>query len=270
MKISVLTVLYNQGIDSAGCLRAALASDEVGEVVACDNSTVPNDNAARARELGVTYVDMGGNRGLPAAYNAGVSRCHGDVACIFDDDTAVGEEYFRCVRTLCDADTGWDIALPLVMAGEEVLSPCEFDGYRAKAFASPEDITESDRLSGINSGMAVRRSVYEKVHYDEALFLDLVDHRFVAQAREAGFSVVYLDGPVLRQDFSLDTDSAESAARRLSIFEHDARAFYAGGGAMRRLYCLAMLLHRKAKLSRKYGSTRFFREPAFVPEGGNE
>lgn len=256
MKMSVLTVLYNQSLDEVSCIEAAMGSDAVCQVIACDNSTETNDNSKIAQKLGVDFVDMGGNKGLPAAYNAGVARCTGEVVCIFDDDTVVGQSYFQAISDLWDSDDRWDIALPLVIAGDQILSPCKFDGYRARSFSNPEQIRDGAKLSGINSGMAVKRRVYDVVCYDEGLFLDLVDHQFISSARNAGFNVTYLEGPVLRQDFSLATDSANAAARRFSIFERDAKHFYSGT-LTKSLYCAVMLKLRRRKLRRKYGAVAF-------------
>jgi GT2 family glycosyltransferase len=260
MSISVLVVLYNQLLRDIRCLGAALESGHVSQVVVCDNSTDANDNAAQAADFGVIYLPMGDNRGLSAAYNAGAAACTGDVVCVFDDDTAVGGDYFEAVASLYKSGREWDVALSLVMSGADVLSPCEFDGYRAHPFTSPLEVRESDRLSGINSGMTVKRSTFSRVRYDERLFLDLVDHRFIQDARAAGLKVVYLRGPVLRQDFSLDTDSASQAASRLQIFERDARAFYSTSPT-KRAYCELMLARRKAKLCKRYGADAFQGKP---------
>ena len=256
MSISVLVVVYNQSLDDIACLDAALAAPQVSQVVVCDNSTIANDNEARAAERGVTYVSMGGNKGLPVAYNAGVDRCCGDVVCVFDDDTTVGADYFEAVEALWESDGAWDIALPLVMAGEDVLSPSTFDGLRSRPFSDAGEIADARDISGINSGMAVRREAYSKVRYCEDLFLDLVDHRFLQDAKERGLRIVYLEGPVLCQSYSLESDDADAALARLRIFSRDARAFYSGSLA-RVVYCRAMLLARRAKLAVRYRSPRF-------------
>lgn len=256
MSISVLVVVYNQSLDDIVCLGAALAAPQVSQVVVCDNSTIANDNEVRAAERGVTYVSMGGNAGLSVAYNKGVERCDGDVVCVFDDDTAVGADYFEAVAALEESPEAWDIALPLVMAGEDVLSPSTFDGLWSRPFLDAGEIAGARDISGINSGMVVRREAYSKARYCEDLFLDLVDHRFLQDAKESGLRIVYLEGPVLRQSYSLESDDADAALARLRIFSRDARAFYSGSLA-RVVYCRAMLLARRVKLAVRYRSPRF-------------
>lgn len=268
MSLSVLVVVYNQTVDEILCLEPALSAPSVGQVVVCDNSTCDNDNAERAERLGITYLDMHGNAGLSKAYNAGVTKCTGDVICIFDDDTTVQQDYFDAVASLWNSSIAWDIALPLVMDGTEILSPCLFNGFRSRAFSSLTQIKDSLRMSGINSGMAIKRSLFSRVAYDESLFLDLVDHRFIEDARNAGASIAFLDGPVLHQEYSLRSDSYDAAINRFGIFEKDAKTFYSDT-ALRRLYCSLMLAQRRLKLVSRYGIVRQ-RKGESVSEGGTQ
>lgn len=252
IKTSVIVVAYNCAIDEIPCLKSTLASPSVGQVIVCDNSTEQNCNAERAEELGITYLPMEGNVGLPKAYNAGVEECGEEILCIFDDDTRVGTDYFDAVAELSNSSRKWDIALPLVMDGSDILSPCIFKGYRARPFLNSAQIKSSDNLSGINSGMVIKREVFSTIQYDERLFLDFVDHRFLQDARNLGMSIVYLDGPVLQQDYALSSDSPDTASRRLCIFEKDAKVFYEDS-MPRRLYCNAMLIYRHIKFRERYG-----------------
>lgn len=257
MDISVLVVLYNKAIRDISCLPFAQASPLVSQIVVCDNSTAPNSNAAQARELGIDYVDMGCNRGISVAYNAGVRRCTAGIVCIFDDDTLVGNDYFGAVAAFLEGPGAPDIALPLVMAGKLIMSPCRLRTWCAIEFHDVGKISRTKGLGGINSGMAIRRPVFEKVSYDESLFLDHVDHKFIRDARAAGFRIAYLEGPVLEQNFSLTTDSASGAAVRLKIFIRDIRTYYAETFTMR-FYGRLLLLARLARLTHKYHTLTFF------------
>ena len=257
MKISVLIVACNEAIDNIALLQLALRALQVGQVVICDNSECDYGNAKRAETLNVTYVAMNGNQGLPKAYNAGVAHCTGDVVCIFDDDTAVDASYFEAVeKAYCSADD-WSIALPIVKAGDEILSPCHFDGYRARPI-DPSHIGRLSDLSGINSGMAVKRELYAHMQYDQDLFLDLVDHRFILDARATGAKVIILSDTVLHQQYSLQTDSKDAALNRFRIFSRDAVCFYSTS-LRHRIYCRTMLALRALKLSAKYHDARFLR-----------
>lgn len=261
--VSLIVVVYNQAIGSVPAIQKAIRSNLVAEIIVCDNSTFENDNAALSEELGICYIDMEGNKGLASAYRAGVERCHGDVICLFDDDTEVEEDYFISVRSLDTSSKAWDVALPLVMSGDAVLSPCLFNGYRAHQFADIYCVEDCPELSGINSGMAIKRSLFNDVQHDTSLFLDLIDHQFISDVKGACGRVVYLRGPVLNQSYSLKTDKADSALSRLLIFERDARYFYKEPFS-RRLYCEVMLMGRKIKLCLKYRSPRFLKPKRYV------
>ncbi len=258
MRISLLTVLYNSSLMDVACLAPAKASGLVDEIVVCDNSIRENNNAVIASSVGAIYVPMGGNVGLSRAYNAGIERCTGDVVCVFDDDTKVERDYFEAVRNLWNSDCVWDVALPLVMARDSVLSPSDFDGYRSRPYADALEVRGDAYMGGINSGMAVKRETYRRIRYDERLFLELIDFRFLQDVRNAGLRVVYLQGPVLYQDYSQQTDDAERSLSRLRIWEEDSRVFY-GSTAAKRLYRFAALLKRKATLSLRFKTLRFFK-----------
>ena len=256
MNISALIVVYNESIGDIACLEELIKSEIVGQIVICDNSTVENDNERMAADLGIVYLPMGGNKGLSVAYNAGVAVCTGDAVCIFDDDTQIVPGYFGELAHAWASERNWDLAVSLVFAGDEVISPVYFNGYRAKPVTEIRGNIESKSLTGINSGMVVKRRVFDSIRYDEKLFLDLVDHRFCQDALEAGFDISFFPNMILRQNYSYATDSAKQAANRFSVFRKDAKMFY-GGDFAHRAYCAAMLAYRKAKLVKKYGMDFF-------------
>lgn len=253
---SLIVVVYNQTVDDVPVIKAALNAFVRPEIIVCDNSTHEYGNRAICETLGVCYVDMAGNKGLPAAYRVGIERCHGDLVCLFDDDTEVDQDYFTALDGLDVSSPDWDVDLPLVMSGDSVLSPCTFDGFRAHSFPDINSVSDCSELSGINSGMIVKRSVFEAVSYDLDLFLDLVDHKFIDDVKKAGMKVVYLRGPLLKQSYSLASDNVDKALKRLAIFERDARHFY-DSSTLSRLYCIGMLAVRKAKLCLRYRTTCF-------------
>ncbi|WP_211279961.1 glycosyltransferase [Bifidobacterium eulemuris] len=248
-------MIYNEDIDNVSCLAAAIESQMVCDIVVCDNSTVPNDNAQKAAAIGVTYVSMHGNKGLSVAYNIGISYCGGDVICVFDDDTTVTSYYFEALETL-DTVKDWDIALPLVMAKGRILSPSEFNGFYSKSFSDVLEIKISERMSGINSGMVIKRKVFDSVRYDEHLFLDLIDHRFIQDARNQGYRIIFFPDMVLKQSYSFQSDSENQAYFRFQIFLKDAEYFYSTSFA-KRAYFIIWALSRRMKFCVKFKTLRF-------------
>ena len=149
---SLIVVVYNQTVNDVPVINAALNAFVRPEIIVCDNSTREYGNRAICETLGVCYVDMAGNKGLTAAYRAGIERCHGDLVCLFDDDTEVDQDYFTALDGLDVSSPDWDVYLPLVLSGDSVLSPCTFDGFRAHPFPDIDSVSDCSELSGINSG----------------------------------------------------------------------------------------------------------------------
>ena len=241
--ISVVIVLYNKSIRGICSLNSVLSSSYVGEVIVCDNSTVPNDNARAAERLGITYISMEGNKGLPFAYRKGVNSSSGEVICIFDDDTSVPSDYFDAVAAAFGVSESLGICLPPVVTRDLILSPCRFNGIRGIPFEKLSDIKECDDLSGINSGLAIRRSVFDVVDYDTNLFVDYVDHAFLRDAREAGIEISYLDCSALSQQFSFEISANDQVLKRMRLFISDSKTYYSDAPFVRAIAPLAVLCH---------------------------
>ena len=262
--ISVVVVLYNKSIRDICSLNSALSSSYVGEVIVCDNSTVPNDNARAAERLGITHISMEGNKGLPFAYRKGVNSSSGEIICIFDDDTSVPSDYFDAVAAAFGASESLGICLPLVVAGDLILSPCRFNGMRGIPFEKLSDIKECGDLSGINSGMAIRRSVFDVLDYDTDLFVDYVDHVLLRDAREAGIEISYLDCSALSQKFSFVSSANDQVLKRMRLFISDSKTFFSDVPFGRAIALLAVLCHgaslcrKRLRIWWKRTSSRFF------------
>lgn len=254
--LSVIVVLYNDVIDNIACLSEAKCSPYVKDIVICDNSTVPNKNAERAAALGLEYIAMEGNQGLPCAYKRGVEKSSGSVVCLFDDDSLVESRYFEAIANSFENDLDLDIALPLVISNNMVLSPCHFNGFRSKKFENIASIHICDDISGINSGMAIRKSVFDRVQHCQSLFLDFVDHRFILDAKKAELKISYIPIAILHQNYSLNSDSKNQAISRLRIFERDARVFFSDSFG-KSLYGTLVCVYRRLKLCLHYHSFKF-------------
>ncbi|MCH4184185.1 MAG: glycosyltransferase [Eggerthellaceae bacterium] len=251
MKVSALIVLYNKSINDIVCLDTVQSSNHVVQIVVCDNSECVEENRRIAKVKGIDYLSMEGNKGLSKAYNAGITCCKGDVICLFDDDSFVHPQYFDELDNLWSKKLDWDIALPLVMSGNSVLSPCYFNGFRSRTFDPKAVDAANDNINGINSGMAIKKYVYNIIQYNEKLFLDLVDHQFCIDAHNADFKIVFCESMKLGQNYSFDTNSLVQAKARMKVFEKDAKVFYSSS-LVKKAYCTFMLMFRKIKLYMKY------------------
>lgn len=228
MDIFPVIVIYNCNCgDSPSCM-ALLRQGRAPLIV--DNSTRDCGNAAFCREHGLTYLDMHGNAGISRAYNAALDtlRDKDGLVVWLDDDTELPEDYFTALTRAAAAQPAVQVFLPLVVSlgdQSDLLSPCLFGKYKMRRVSRPEELT-GQAISAINSGMAVRLSLYRRYRYDETLFLDYVDHDFMAMCRETGVPVRVLTDTTLHQNFSGDSKpTRQQAMTRFSIFEKDFRAF---------------------------------------------
>ena len=255
MNIEAILVAYNQTLDSSASY-SALRRARVG-ITVCDNSTVSetvNVNRKIAVSDGVNYISMDGNAGLTKAYNrafAELRKLPGDyIVCIFDDDTEIPEEYFTSLESALSDNDAW-VFLPTVTDGTsgKFISPCRIDGCRVsgadEVFSIPQD-----KLSGINSGLALRRSVTDKYLYDEKIFLDYADHAFLRTLRSDGVKFKVFSSPLI-QNFSRSTEITREASQiRFDIFRKDFSEFCSGGTLIDRLYCKAYLALRQFRINR--------------------
>jgi len=212
-------------------------------------------NRQPVERYGFTYIDMQGNQGLSKAYNRAIGQINleNGMLCLFDDDTNISSDYFDKVRSHASRSAA-DIFLPLVYDEQGLISPSIMKTYYCHHARSIEEIGEN--ISGINSGMAIRTAVFQRYRYDENLFLDFVDHAFIRDMRRQGRRIEVMEDVTLRQRFSANTNSKESALNRFAILKKDSRYFYRGG--LRAALCYSYVIaKRKARLCLQYRTLGF-------------
>ena len=228
MELFPVIVIYNKYCGNAPSC-ASLVSLGCRPMVV-DNSTADMGNEAFCRENGLQYISMGGNMGLPKAYNAAVDALRGRDGFVvwFDDDTPVTAEYLSALSAAAQGAGDTDIFVPLfasVQNPDTLISPCvRWEDRKAFQLRSVKDAAEAESaelLSAINSAMAVNLKVYNAINYNEEQFLDFVDHEFCLRAKAAGCTIRPL--PVkLCQDYSDDTRVPfKQAMHRCDIFSKD-------------------------------------------------
>ena len=107
-----------------------------------------------------------------------------------------------------------------------------------------------NELCGINSGMVIYLGIFRKYRYNEALFLDYVDHNFIRDMRKRHCKIHIVD-TCLYQSFSSNIYDEQKELARLKIFEKDIRAFYRKGFVSKAFFHYTMI-RRKMKLALKY------------------
>lgn len=229
-KIYAAVCVYNQSIEEAKtCIYLKnIVSDFDVSVIIIDNSTKSYGNYEQCRNYGWTYLPMGGNVGISKAYNRTLDylKEKKGVVVWLDDDTNITPQYFKELKDKLKSEDA-EIYVPVIIGQNgKVHSPNEVGFIKNKQLKNPFSEINLLKLNAINSCTAVRLIVYENYRYDEALFLDQVDHDFFADQRKLGKRFCKLNA-MIYHDFSVKgIMSLDETKTRYSIMIPDFLTFY--------------------------------------------
>lgn len=246
MDIYAVIVLYNKSYKDSVTFNCLLQEKGI-KIIACDNSTQDFGNAAAEKEFSnVTYINMGGNMGLSKAYNRAVElvRKKAGYICLFDDDTQLPGNYFSDMRRYME-QTQADVLLPMVYDKFGYMSPSSTNGVKVVRIADVKELTP-ENITGINSGMAIRISVFDDFKYDEGYFLDCIDHAFIREMKRRNKAIAVAESVELHQDFSgNDFFHFAASKKRFKIFYKDFWYFCVQDGRkMLKVYAVFNLIYR--------------------------
>lgn len=259
--IAALTVVYNTCCAESETCRSLLAqSRPPRRVLIFDNSTQDMGNRDFCRSQGWEYLGEGENLGLSKAYNRAIEHCRDmDWLCLLDDDTGLPADFFQTAEESMTALPDTDIWVPILTQNGRILSPWR-DGVRRsrRFFGSMEECLSAPAgdLLAFNSGMLARMKIYADYLYDERIFLDGVDYRFLSDMRARG-KLLGVIPAVCSQNFSGGERQEKSAAlARFRIYSKDFRTVYEG----QRLKYMSLVGRRALHLTLIYKDSRFLRE----------
>lgn len=248
IKFDIVAVVYNRFIASIPWIETINENKHIANIIICDNSDEQTYSIENRKYRNIIYIDMHGNRGLSIAYNTAIKLCTSPHVVILDDDTELPHDYVNRVANSIQRYKDADIILPIVKSNKVLMSPCKKGLYR---FSEVSNLNRMPRIvSAINSGMIIRTNLFRRIKYRESLFLDMIDHAFMDDARNLNASVVVDKTIVLRQNYSRETDSKSSAMRRYRITRSDERIYYSDS-LLGRIYCELHLLYLKLRLQVK-------------------
>ena len=177
-----VVVLYNKTINESQSIQALIKdTDHNIHLIVLDNSS--EDflciNYREAEKNSIEYYAMHDNIGLSKAYNYALNilkyKDEDSIVIWLDDDTPLSKEY---LDILCEAAEyiNRDVFIPIVLGQNGIIySPCEVGFLKGKYLTSPNQPINYEKISAINSCLAVRLRVYRHYRYDESLFMDCVD-----------------------------------------------------------------------------------------------
>lgn len=212
----VLVLIYNRPLSESPSFLSAMQSGLAVWVL--DNSDRAGLNEKLAARYGCRYLSMGGNVGLPRAYNRAFEALPAgtEQVVLLDDDTQVPEAFWKEVKR---KDLRAVRVPPVYSQQGLLLSPAEARGDLMRAVKTPAEITE---MTAINSGLVIPARFLDELRYDERLFLDYADHDLFRKIRRNRIPVKVMD-TALVQDFSAENRPSRA---RFGIFCRDTKVFY--------------------------------------------
>ena len=228
MDIYPIVIIYNNSCaESETCLSLIQQSAPLNTVVLFDNSDRDYGNRSFCEKQGWTYLGGEGNLGLSRAYNKAVAYLretkHRGFVCILDDDTELEQNFFRDLIAWIERSDR-KIIVPILRCGGRIVSPWQdnADGNN-RFFRSVEECMTMlpENVLAFNSCMTIDMDVFEKLSYDEDLFLDGVDYAFLLSARHQGIPLGVCPLVCLQSFSGMSAASREDELRRFRIYAKD-------------------------------------------------
>lgn len=256
--IYTLVVVYNKKCEDSHAicsLRKRKACENM-QCIVYDNSTEEYGNAAFCDKHQFLYYGQGYNVGLSKAYNFVINTLKEKKGflLILDDDTELTEEFFEELNKI-EQDEAPGICVPVVMADTFILSPSMVKFKSGSATIRSVDDLRMDRITAINSGMVVNLNVYDRIHYNEDLFLDCVDHEFMRQARLNSIPIYVMQSSIQQNYSRNERTELSQALKRFYIYKRDFRTYSKECNGM--LFYYASILKLRLCNSIKYRTTAF-------------
>ena len=224
--IYAIIVVYNKECKDSISLQSLYRWKNDIKLVVFDNSTKPNGNAEYCEKEKIYYLTKGDNIGLSRAYNHVLDSLKlndNDYVIILDDDTELNDNYVKELQTCTDGTK--EVILPIVYNGTSIISPANIKYKCSSRMVKSVEELDRDNMSAINSGMLIKASVFNKIRYNEQLFLDCVDHEFMRMVRKEKLNIHIMDS-FINQNFSRnEKPKLESALHRFRLYRKDFRKF---------------------------------------------
>ena len=250
--ICILTI-YNMNYKSSQTYQDIIKSPYFKgnriTIIIADNSTKNCDNRESELLQHHIYQNMQGNKGLAKAYNASIDKiecAENKIVVLFDDDSHLSDDYFERIEEAFIKSKA-DICIPVVYDQNlDILSPAIETKWNFHRVHSFNEINQTN-IDAINSGMAIRSTIFRDYHYDEHYFLDYIDHAFIRDMKKAG-NTIFISQAHLYQQFSILSDNYQSTVQRFKISKKDMKYYY----GTHRLHYNYIVWRRKLKYLKQF------------------
>ena len=227
MSIAIITINYN-GADNTIRLLKSLSEQTDGNfrVVVVDNASSDEDytrlqdytnqesrikNHGSEQSTSCFVIRNLLNLGFGGGCNTGIKealRNGADWIVLLNNDTWVDADFISCLRAVLEAAGEGIVALPLDKGFRTAFGgKIEWLKSSGRHFSSKKNADANiGSLYAIGGGMAVQKSVFEKIgFFDEEYFLYFEDIDFAARAHRAGMPVKLVERPMVQHAGSATT-----------------------------------------------------------------
>jgi len=257
--LNIIIVIYNIQLAESNSylLCKNLTNKNNITIWLIDNSDIPIGDPHIDN---INYISMNGNKGLSKAYNAAISMINHNKenAIIFlDQDTKINEDYFNIVKNILQDNDNIYLLAPYVYDIKGLLSPCRMmfnHAYRIKEKPKESFLN----ISLINSGLCVRADVFERITFNNNLFLDYIDHDFIMKFKKYyGYKKIALVDISFYQEFSGSAiEPLLKKIKRFNIYKYD-YIEYAKNNKLLLVIAVIRLIFRALKLGIQYKTNKF-------------
>lgn len=261
-------VIYNKKIIESASYNSLIYNGiENAEIIIFDNSNNKqciNENKIFTFDRKMKYIGKGENRGLSFAYNAMIEFLRQyakseDYFVTLDDDTTITAEYVQEIKT-ATRNNKFAVCIPIVIANSMVLSPSNVYYFGKIRPIQNLNQLQTNRLTAINTGVCYKLSCFDKVKFNEMLFLDCVDHCMFRDIRKNKLQVYIMEKAKIYQQYSRDDNpSCERRLNRFKITTKDVFNYSKISPVYSIFFCISEL-RQAAILSKKYGTMIFLKE----------
>lgn len=227
--IYALIVLYNKTILESTTFKHLKKYKDKIKINVFDNGKEEyiKVNRKYCEENDVNYYTIHKNIGISKAYNFVIDKIdkkEDDHILILDDDTILNDDYIEEIFFEANKKE-YDVVLPTIISDKRIISPANVQfNCRIKILKSINELNIK-KVSAINSGMLIKLSVFNKIRYNEEIFLDYVDHDFMKQVRENKFRVHIMKAKINQNYSRFQKNSIDSEIYRFKIYLKDFKIY---------------------------------------------
>lgn len=178
MKLTIAVVLYQPDDSVLDNILSYINLTERLYVI--DNSVSPVSIIDKLKKYPqVTYISMGGNKGIASALNAGIFQ-------------AMQENFTHLMTMDQDSRFQQSVFMGYIQKADDIFNATQnaaivginYDGYKQKNQKADVEVVEEV----ITSGMIINLDIMKKLgSFIEKLFIDYVDYEYCYRARKAGY-----------------------------------------------------------------------------------